>query len=89
MRRSREKPDTSWPSWRYGPYGESAIFQRESDVPFGWTKKVGEVYVPPANFSLDKEDLIRQLLDKGIKLNPTWGSAHMKRILDGDISPTR
>lgn len=26
-----------WPSWRYGPNGESAIFERESDVPEGWT----------------------------------------------------
>ncbi len=26
-----------WPSWRYGPDGEAAIFEREDDVPEGWT----------------------------------------------------
>jgi hypothetical protein len=26
-----------WPSWAFGPNGESAIFQSEEDVPKGWT----------------------------------------------------
>ena len=25
-----------WPSWRYGPKGEAAIFESEGDVPKGW-----------------------------------------------------
>lgn len=25
-----------FPSWRYGPKGESAVFESESDVPTGW-----------------------------------------------------
>lgn len=26
-----------WPCWAYGPKGESEIFEREEDVPKGWT----------------------------------------------------
>lgn len=26
----------AWPSWRYGPKGESAIFEKAEDVPKGW-----------------------------------------------------
>lgn len=26
----------SWPSWRFGPNGESQIFQSEDEVPEGW-----------------------------------------------------
>jgi hypothetical protein len=29
-------PFPKWPSWRYGPNGESAIFDNEEDVPAGW-----------------------------------------------------
>lgn len=25
-----------WPSWRYGPKGQSGVFESESDVPTGW-----------------------------------------------------
>lgn len=25
-----------FPSWRYGPKGESAVFESEADVPRGW-----------------------------------------------------
>ena len=25
-----------WPSWRYGPKGEAAVFECENDVPRGW-----------------------------------------------------
>lgn len=25
-----------FPSWRYGPKGEAAVFESESDVPAGW-----------------------------------------------------
>ena len=25
-----------WPSWRYGPGGAAAIFERPEDVPEGW-----------------------------------------------------
>lgn len=25
-----------WPAWRYGPNGQSRIFENEKDVPAGW-----------------------------------------------------
>lgn len=31
------KVGTGWPSWRYGPGGQSAIFERQGDVPNGWS----------------------------------------------------
>lgn len=30
------KQSTGWPSYRYGPNGESRVFEREEDVPGGW-----------------------------------------------------
>ena len=30
----------NWPAWRYGPGGESKIFQKPEDVPEGWTESV-------------------------------------------------
>ena len=30
------KVSADWPSWRYGPKGEAAIFESEDDVPKGW-----------------------------------------------------
>lgn len=28
--------DENWPAWRYGPNGQSAVFESEDDVPKGW-----------------------------------------------------
>lgn len=92
MRRSRIKPDYSWPSWRYGPNGESAIFHRQEDVPQDWTRKPGEQPDPLPDMVIvrhDRDELITKLTELGIAINPTWGTAHMKRIIDGDVSPIR
>jgi hypothetical protein len=39
-----------WPSWRFGPGGQSAVFESEADVPKGWvdhpTKVKGEAKEP-------------------------------------------
>lgn len=86
MRKRKLQPDWRWPSWRYGPGGQSAIFQAEEDVPEGWTKKPGEapeVYVPrSAPIMLDRTALVEELYRNGIEIDPTWGVAHMKRVLD-------
>ena len=86
--RRRNVNDNSWPSWRYGPYGESAIFNSEAEVPHGWTKKPGEIYIAPTNTQLDRDDLIKQLTEQGILIDPTWGRAQMKKVLD-DSSTSR
>lgn len=44
----------AWPAWRYGPKGESAIFESEKDVPKGWSdqpKKGGEKAVSEKDLS--------------------------------------
>lgn len=91
MRKSKLKPDHSWPSWWYGPNGESAIFQCQEEVPGEWARKpfepVPEIPKPPVEI-LDREDLIRQLVENNVDVNHIWSNAHMKRILDGDISST-
>jgi hypothetical protein len=49
---SPKGPHVAWPSWRYGPDGEAAIFTRAEDVPDGWydhPKKHEPGYVAPAD----------------------------------------
>lgn len=84
MARVRRDPASPrWPSWRYGPSGEAAIFQTEEEVPFGWTAKAGQVFVPPTPaVVLDREDIANQLLAKNITPHPTWSVAYMKEVLD-------
>ena len=92
MRKRKEQPDWRWPSWRYGPGGQSAIFQKEEDVPEGWTKKpdeAPEVFEErPVTVALDGDFLRTELKKRGIEINPIWGHAHMKKVLD-DSDPTR
>lgn len=91
MRRRGVQPNQEWPAWRYGPSGESAIFQSEEEVPNGWTKKPGipdPEFVARAPVALNRDDLVAKLSEIGVEINPTWGNAHMKRIIDGDVSPT-
>lgn len=80
-----------WPSWRYGPDGQGAIFQSEAEVPWGWTVKPGKPELSRQEYTvaiLDRTKLIDELTVMGIDIKPTWGTAHMKRIIDGDISST-
>jgi len=37
----------SWPAWRYGPNGESAIFQHEAEVPKDWVDSPAKVGKAP------------------------------------------
>lgn len=83
---------SGWPSWRYSPTGEGVIFTCEEDVPLGWAKKMPEpreVFYRQPTESLDREELLIKLTELGVTINHTWGNAHMKRIIDGDISSTR
>lgn len=90
MRKRKIQPDWRWPSWRYGPAGQSAIFQCEEDIPEGWTRKpdeAPEIYVPrPAPIPLDKEKLVAELLQLGIPVHPLWCNAHMKKVIDDSRS---
>lgn len=88
MRKRGVKPDTTWPQWMHSPSGESRVFEKFEDVPEGWINSVGEVYEKPLPVIYDYDELVRQLTEKNIEINPIWGTGHLKRILDGDISPT-
>lgn len=88
MRKRTVKVSNEWPRWMYDPMGEGQIFEKESDVPEGWVRTPGEIYVKFEPVMYDYDDLVRQLEAKEIEVNPIWGNAHLKRIIDGDISPT-
>lgn len=89
--RSKGVVRNAWPAWRYGPDGQSEIFDKEEDVPEGWTRKPGDeppVLTLPESIVLNKDELVAELCRLKIEIKPSWGNLHMKRILDGDISPT-
>lgn len=92
MARTRIPPGPAWPAWFYpaDPSDPGGIFFKEEEVPQGWTRKRGipetPIVAPPPEV-LDRDELVAKLKEKGITLEHTWGVAHMKRVLDGDISP--
>lgn len=77
-----------WPSWRYSPDGEGRVFNSAAEVPFGWTKRVGQQLEEVAPPELNKTELIEQLTALGVEINPIWGTAHLKKVLD-DRSTSR
>lgn len=67
-----------WPSWRYGPNGQSGIFACQDDVPLGWAESPDEVVEPEAPKPQDgkdawsgytKETLAQALRKKGEKVH--------------------
>lgn len=81
MARRRIVPSIVWPSWRYGPNGESAIFQSAAEVPSGWTRKPEEAYETPQPIHHDRHQLIADLTARGIVVKGHWSAAHMKDLL--------
>lgn len=80
--RTRRPAKDYWPSWRYGPDGKGEVFLREADVPYGWTKKPGEVFVPKAGTeALDRAALEQELRDQGIEPIGHWSARYMKELL--------
>jgi hypothetical protein len=72
-----------WPAWRFGPDGDKALFEKPEDVPDGWTKKPGQIFeAPEAKPDLCKETMIARLIDLKIKVDPRWGRAKLKEVLD-------
>ncbi len=72
-----------WPDLRYGPNGECKLFYAPEDVPHGWRQRPDQPYVVEhAPIALTKEELIEQLQNKGVEIDPRWGLAHLKKVLD-------
>lgn len=87
-RRSRTIKDYSWPSWRYGPDGESAIFKCAEDVPIGWVRRPGDVeeaHVLREPVRLDREALLKELQDKGIIASSKWSSAYIQELVNNGM----
>lgn len=91
----RNKPDKGpvFPAWFYGPNeGECDVFNSPEDVPEGWGRKPGvpeTIIVVQTTEILNRDELVAELKARGIDINPIWGDAHLKRIVDGDVSSTR
>lgn len=80
LRQRRTKVE--WPAWRYGPDGESEVFDSAEDVPAGWGATPSLAYVPrEASPEICKESTIKALEDFGVVINPTWGTAHLRKML--------
>lgn len=91
IKRDPTKPPVDyWPSWRYGPHGEAQIFGSAEEVPQGWQRKpwYEEFETPEVQYH-DKDQLIHDLEALGYTVDPTWGVAHMKKVLDNDVRTSR
>lgn len=78
MARRRSRAKVEWPAWRYGPSGESAIFERAEDVPPDWYSAPQQAFEPPApKPELCKETAISRLQEADIPIDPRWGKAKL------------
>ena len=83
------KPFAEWPRWYHGPDGQSEIFNSLAEVPYGWVKNKPPEFVPtPPPEAIDRDTIIARLTELGVEINPIWGDAHLKKVLD-DRSPPR
>jgi hypothetical protein len=72
-----------WPDIRYNPATDEAkLFYEAGDVPPGWLKKLQKTKTPKTSVYYDKQELLDQLTSLGIEADPTWGTAHMKKVID-------
>lgn len=79
-----------WPSWRYGPKDQAAVFEREEDVPMGWEdhpSKVKDldmdVEQPQATpLSMTREQIVAGLKERNIPFQRNAATAvlHEKLI---------
>lgn len=83
----KEKKLQEWPAWRYGPQGQSAIFDHPKDVPDDWVSEpLTDDYVPAKARLLKGDELRAALKAKGIKIDPFWPNAYMEILNDGTPS---
>lgn len=90
-----------WPSWRYGPGGQSAVFEKAEDVPVGWyPPEEAHLIVeegapkledgPESHGGYHKAELIQMLRKAGEKVhaNSTPRTVHAKLVSLGKIEAT-
>lgn len=55
-------PDhVAWPAWRYGPKGESQVFDSEAEVPAGWQDHPSKVIAPEDTGSKPKAPKVDEI----------------------------
>lgn len=90
-----------FPGWRYGPKGELELFQREEDVPKGWSRTPTEPHPldrdgdghpggsepvePPALSGMSKAELEAQAEAEGVDLEAIEGTGANGNVLVDDI----
>lgn len=72
-----------WPDLRYNlATGECKLFFKPEDVPRGWVTHKATRFTTTEPTLFNREDLIKQLIAKGVSIDPKWGTAHLKKVLD-------
>lgn len=86
---NKEKKRAPWPDLRYNlATGEAKLFLKPEDVPKGWVTKPRLKLTSKQPVVYDKQRLINQLQKLNVTIDPKWGVAHLKKVLD-DVSPAR
>lgn len=79
----RAKRRAPWPDLRYDPLtGDCKLFFSADEVPKGWVQKRPSPFQQKLASTYDRHELEAQLRAKGVVINPRWGVAHMKKVLD-------
>jgi len=91
----------AWPSWRFGPEGQSAIFEKQEDVPVGWHPPEDMHLIiepgsappedgPDAHGGIHKADLIAALrkLEQKVHANESPRKMHEKLTALGYFEAT-
>jgi hypothetical protein len=77
-----------WPSWRYGPDGQEAIFQSEDEVPEGWEDHPSKIGKSAKSVDDDDKtadgyeefseaDLITELKGRKAEFSEKWGKPRL------------
>lgn len=88
------EPEKGFPSFRYGPDGQSAVFHSSADVPKGWFEHPSDVpgapdpskIVAPPRRS-DKAVIMKDLKRKGVPFNPMTAGSALYALLQASETP--
>lgn len=82
------EPEKGFPSFRYGPDGQSAVFNSAADAPKGWHEHPSDVPGAPDPSNLvapprrpDKAVIMKDLKRKGIPFNPMDAGSKLHALL--------
>lgn len=78
-----------WPCWFYNQKGEGKIFNSAAEIPEGYFRKKPLPYTPVPPLQVNREVVIAELIERGVPIDPRWGSAHLQKVLDSDQRTSR